>query len=194
MSRILLKAPKLKKRVRNWQDTGKEIDETENPLKLSILKPLHATSFIQMYNHMTEEDEGKVCMKGCEVTEIKEALQKRLAGWPNLEPFKYIDPITESDTDLTSQAASINNIQESSKYVSSESVYIDSKSNDEWFKENKDNDNQTRNVFDCFGDENGKGYIVILARLQHEDFFFLHEKIRLADIFLISIFVFLWFT
>ena len=45
-------------------DMGKEIDEIEVPLKLSILKPLHAKWFIEMYNHTTEENGRKVCMKG----------------------------------------------------------------------------------------------------------------------------------
>lgn len=38
--------------------------------------------------------------------------------------------------------------QESLKYVSSESVYMDSKSDDKWFGENEDI------VFDCFDNEN----------------------------------------
>ena len=56
-------------------DTGKEIDEIEVPLKLSILKHLHANWLLEMFNHMTEEDARKVCMKDLEVTAIKEAVQ-----------------------------------------------------------------------------------------------------------------------
>ena len=103
---------------------------------------------------MVEEDERKVCMKGWEKAGIKEAVQKGMAGLPNLDPFKDIDPITESDAELNSQATSINKIQESSKYVSSTPVYTDSESDDEWFEENEDTDYQIRNGFDCFDDEN----------------------------------------
>ena len=68
---------------------------------------------------------------------------KGLADSPNLDPFNDIDPITESDTDLYSQATSINKIQESSTYVSSESIYNDIESDDEWSEENEDIDNQS---------------------------------------------------
>ena len=78
---------------------------------------------------------------------------KGLADSPNLDPFNDIDPITESDTDLYSQATSINKIQESSTYISSESVYTDIESDDEWSEENEGIDNQIRNIFDCFVDE-----------------------------------------
>ena len=44
--------------------------------------PLHAKWFIEMYNHMTDEDGRKVCMKGWEVPGIKEAVEKGLAGFP----------------------------------------------------------------------------------------------------------------
>lgn len=92
-----------------------------------------------MYNHMTEEDGRKVCMKGWEIARIKERL-------PTYDSFNDIYPITKSD--LYSQATSINMTQESLKYVSSESVYMDSKSDDKWFGENEDI------VFDCFDNEN----------------------------------------
>ena len=123
---------------------------------------------------------------------------KGLADSPNLDPFNDIDPITESNTDLYSQATSINKIQESSTYVSSESVYTDIESDDEWSEENEDIDNQIRNIFDCFVDEIKNvqtmthvlySHIEILARLQHDASFFLHENIRLTDISMISIFL-----
>ena len=133
-------------------DRDKEIDEIEVPLKLSL--PLDAKGFIEMYSHMTEEDGRKVSMKGWEVAGIKEAVQKGLAGLPNLEPFSDIDPITRSDADFYSHAASINKIHGSSKYVRSESVYTDSESDDKWFEEHEDIHNQIRNAFDCFDDEN----------------------------------------
>ena len=77
-----------------------------------------------------------------------------MAGLPNLNPFSDIDPITEIDDELYSQAASVNKIQESSKYLSSKPIYTDSESDGEWFEENEDVDYQIRNSFDCFDDEN----------------------------------------
>ena len=79
-------------------DTGKELDEIEVPLKLSILKPLKC--YIEMYNHMTEDDGRKICRKGWEVAGIKEAVQKGLSGLPNFGPISDIDPFTENDVKL----------------------------------------------------------------------------------------------
>ena len=103
---------------------------------------------------MVEEDGRKVCMKGWEKAGIKEAVQKGMAGLPNLDPFNDTDPITESDADLYSQAASINKIQESSKYISIKPVYTDSKSDDKWFEENEDINYRIRKGFDCFDNKN----------------------------------------
>ena len=112
-------------------DTRKGINQIEVPLKLAILKSLHAKWFIEMSNRMVEEGGRKVSMKGQEKAGIKEAVQKEMAGLPNLNPFSDIDPITEIDDELYSQAASVNKIQESSKYLSSKPIYTDSESDDE---------------------------------------------------------------
>ena len=50
-------------------------------------------------------------MNGWGKTGIKEAVQKGMAGLPNLDPFNDTDPITDSDAELYSQAASISKIR-----------------------------------------------------------------------------------
>ena len=136
-------------------DEGKEIDEIEVPLKLSIVKPLHAKWFIEMYNHMTNEEGRKVCLKGWQVAGIQGAVEKGSAGLPNLDPFKEIDPITESLIDIESRAVSITKIHESSKYISNEANSCESDSDGEWVGENEDIDklDENRNIFDNFDDE-----------------------------------------
>ena len=44
---------------------GQEIDSIDIPLKLSIIKPLHAKWLIDMYNEMTSAGGREVCLKGC---------------------------------------------------------------------------------------------------------------------------------
>ena len=133
----------------------KEIDEIEVPLKLSIVKPLHAKWFIEMYNHMANEEGRKVCLKGWQVAGIQGAVEKGSAGLPNLDPFKEIDPITESLIDRESRAVSITKIHKSSKYISNEANSCESGSDGEWVGENEDIDklDGNRNIFDNFDDE-----------------------------------------
>ena len=46
-----------------------------------------------MYNHMTEDDGRKVCVKGWKVAGINEAVQKGLAGLPNFGTINDIEPL-----------------------------------------------------------------------------------------------------
>ena len=64
---------------------------------------------------MTNEEGRKVCLKGWQVAGIQGAVEKGSAGLPNLDPFKEIDPITESLIDRESRAVSITKIHKSSK-------------------------------------------------------------------------------
>ena len=49
-------------------DAGKEIDTVDIPLKLSTLKPLHATWIIELYHRLTSNAGTSVCLKGWQVT------------------------------------------------------------------------------------------------------------------------------
>ena len=93
--------------------------------------------------------------KGWQVAGIQGAVEKGSAGLPNLDPFKEIDPITESLIDRESQAVSITKIHKSSKYISNEANSCESDSDGEWVGENEDIDklDGNRNIFDNFDDE-----------------------------------------
>ena len=59
-----------------------------------------------MFNHMTEKDGRKVCMKEWEVAVLKES-----TSLLNLDPFNDINPITESDaSSIVNEAIRINSI------------------------------------------------------------------------------------
>ena len=130
-------------------EEGENIEATEVPLKLSIIKPLHAKWFIEMFNHMTNEIGRKVCLKGWEVSGIQGAVDKGMAGLPNLDPFEEIDL---KATDLQLNTASIETIRESSKYLNNSPGCYDTDSDEEWVEENEEIEAE-RNIFDQFDDE-----------------------------------------
>ena len=49
-------------------DAGHDVDTIDIPLKLSIMKPLHATWIIELYNYFTSPRGTQICLKGWEVT------------------------------------------------------------------------------------------------------------------------------
>ena len=55
-------------------EKGQELEQIEIPLKLLLVKPLHAKWLIEMYNEMTSADGKKVCLKGWQVAGIKDAV------------------------------------------------------------------------------------------------------------------------
>jgi len=71
-------------------DKGVPLEEIDIPLKLSMIKPLHAKRLLEMYNHMTSAEGKKVCIKGWQVAGIKEAVDKGLARLTSLDPFEDI--------------------------------------------------------------------------------------------------------
>ena len=79
-------------------DEGKDIKDVNISLKLLIIKPLHAKSLIEIYNHMTSSEGRDFCLKGWKVAGILDATEKGLDGLQNLDPFHDIDPLATSDS------------------------------------------------------------------------------------------------
>ena len=75
-------------------DEGKDLNNIEVSLKLSVVKPLHAKWIIEMYDHMTSTAGKAVCLKGWEVTGMLGAVKKGLKELaPRIDPFNDIDPL-----------------------------------------------------------------------------------------------------
>ena len=73
-------------------DEGKDTKDVEISLKLSIVKSLLAKWLIEMYNHMYNHSaESDGCLKCWKVAGIFDAVEKRLNGLANLNPFLDID-------------------------------------------------------------------------------------------------------
>ena len=62
----------VKKKIMLWYadqiicelDEGRDLNSTKASLKLSVVKPLHTMSVIEMYDHKTPTDGKAVCLKG----------------------------------------------------------------------------------------------------------------------------------
>ena len=69
-------------------DAGKLMEEIDIDLKLLVLKPLHASWLIELFDHMTSPAGKAVSLKGWEVAGITDAVKKGTPGLPSLDPFK----------------------------------------------------------------------------------------------------------
>ena len=134
-------------------EEGKELETFEVPLKLSNIKLLDAKWLTEMYNEMTLNNGRKVCLKGWEVSGIKVAVEQGLSKLRWLDLFSDIDLMAGNDCDIQTINARV--VSEASKYVSDcecdEGIENDSDC-EEWIDENQQDDDQ-RNVFDLFDDE-----------------------------------------
>ena len=74
-------------------DKGRDLNNIEVSLKLSVVKPLHAKWIIEMYDHMTSAAGKAVCLKAWEVTGILGAVKKGLKELAHIDPFNDIDPL-----------------------------------------------------------------------------------------------------
>jgi hypothetical protein len=149
----------MKKKFTDWyadqitqaMDAGQELDSIDIPLKLSIIKPLHGKWLIEMYNEMSSAVGREVCLKGWQVTGIKEAIDLGLSNLPVLDPFEDIDPMVEGSVEL--QTVGSRSILEATKYVSEFGNESDDDDGEEWIDPNYSNDDSTRNLFESFDDE-----------------------------------------
>ena len=75
-------------------DAGKLFDLIDIDLKLSVLKPLHASWLIELLNYMTSSSGKAVSLKDWEVAGITKAIKQGTFGLPSLDPFHDIDPLS----------------------------------------------------------------------------------------------------
>ena len=122
-------------------DEGKDIKDVNVSLKLLIIKPLHARSLIEMYNHMTSSEERHFCLKGWKVAGNLDATEKGLDGLQNLDPFHDIDPLATSDS-----LEVVDGNESETKWDMYVSRFVDDREESEY----KDEDG---NIFDVFNEE-----------------------------------------
>ena len=79
----------------NQLDAGKPLHDIDVPLRLSLLKPLHAQWMVDLYIQMTSKDAKYIIHSGWEASGITDALKSGKGGLESFDPFDDIDPIME---------------------------------------------------------------------------------------------------
>ena len=138
----------------NQLDVGKQLQDINVSLHLSLLKSYHSEWLVECYNHMTTTAAQNVIQSGWRTAEITDALQVGVKGLGSLDPFQEVDPLIEREGDENS---AIFNATEAdiavlkSKYSVDTQHDCDSGSDSEW--ENGYEIDFERNAFDAFDDE-----------------------------------------
>ena len=119
------------------------MEEIDIELKLSVLKPLHASWLIELFDHMTSPAGTAVSLKGWEVADITDAVKKGTSGLPSLDPFHDIDPLSFIPVAIEEDNSETINGEQREMYLSEESMNVDDSDNEEWV-------DRDGNAFDAF--------------------------------------------
>ena len=103
----------------------KSMDKIDIDLKLSVLKPLHATWLIEPFDHMTSPASKAVSLKGWEVAGITDAVKKGTSGLPSLDPFHDIDPLSFIPVAIEEDNSETINGEQREMYLREESMDVD---------------------------------------------------------------------
>ena len=124
-------------------DSSKNCNEIEVKLLLSILKRLHASWIIELYNHFTSSGGREIIANGWEAAGITNATKKGAPSLDLLNPFSSIDPLEQptGDSIFSQQTIAAELVQ----------ANYESDDEDEWVVE--DSQIEDRNIFEIFDDE-----------------------------------------
>ena len=121
----------------------KSMEEIDIDLKLSILKPLHASWLIELFDHMTSPAGKAVSLKGWEVAGITDAVKKGTSGLSFLDPFHDIDPLSFIPVAIEEDNSETINGEQREMYLSEESMDVDD-------SDDKESIERDGNAFDAF--------------------------------------------
>ena len=122
------------------------MEDIEIKLKVSVLKPLHASWLVDAYNHLTSETGREIIKNGWKSAGISKAVSDGLNGMEDLDPFHSIDPLLESSNESAHQSNESLNVQNAEYFT----TYQDESSSDEYEDESGEG---VRNIFDMFLEE-----------------------------------------
>ena len=97
---------------------------------------------------MTSADGKQLCLKGCQVASLKDAVTQGLSSLASLDPFNDIDLMFEEES--ITQTVNPSGLSAASKYVC-EYGREDESDEEELVEENEEEEN--RNIFDLFDDK-----------------------------------------
>ena len=118
--------------VQRAVDAGKSMGKIDIELKLSVLKPLHASWLIELFNHMASPAGRAVSLKGWEVAGITEAVGNGISGLPSLDSFHDIDPLSFTPVATEENDLETVNREQREMYLSEESMCVDDSDDEEW--------------------------------------------------------------
>ena len=118
--------------VQRAMDAGKSMGEIDIDLKLSVLKPLHASWLTELFNHMTSPAGRAVSLKGWEVAGITEAVGNGISGLSSLDSFHDIDPLSFTPVATEENNLETVNRKQREMYLSEESMGVDDSEDEEW--------------------------------------------------------------
>jgi len=84
------------KQVSDQLTAGKSLESVQVPLKLSIMKPLHAGWLVEFYNFMTSSEGKKYIETGWRTSGITDAISMGKENLPPIDPFNDLDPLLPS--------------------------------------------------------------------------------------------------
>ena len=67
-----------------------DVEQIDVQMKLSVMKPLHASWLIELYNYKISSAGREMCMKRWEKSGIYNAAIKGINGLPSLDTFKIL--------------------------------------------------------------------------------------------------------
>ena len=102
----------MKSKFTEWysKETGKQLEENvpiediEIKLKVSVLKPLHASWLMEAYNHLTSSAVREIIANGWKSAGITEAVSKGIEGLEKLDPFHSIDPLFQQPNEFLNRS------------------------------------------------------------------------------------------
>ena len=119
------------------------MEEIDIDVKLLVLKPLHASWLIELFDHMTSAAGKAVSLKGWEVADITDAVKKGTSGLPSLDLFHDFDPLSFIPFAIEEDNSETINGEHREMYLSEESMNVDDSDNEELV-------DRDGNAFDAF--------------------------------------------
>ena len=148
----------MKSKFTKWysKELGKQLEENKliedtEKLKVSVLKPLHASWLIEAYNHKTSSSGREIIVNGWKSAGIMEAVSKGIEGLEKLDPFHSIDPLFQQPNEFLNPSNDDPlkddlNVEEAEYFA----TRYDESSSDEW--EIEETGEHVSNIFDVFED------------------------------------------
>ena len=86
-------------KIKENLDKGEQLENIDIKTPLSVMKPLHATWLIELYNALTSEKGKSVVVNGWKASGIYDAVEMGLSKLPSLDPFSEIDQLNIPPSD-----------------------------------------------------------------------------------------------